>query len=133
MTRLLITIVAVLGVMAAPAAQQPAQPSQPTQREGAAPAQPSQPAQRGGAQPQPPSFRGGIDLVSLNVTVTDSTGRYVTDLPSAIISVTRGSRTKRIEHDHGCGSAPGALAVLEKRIDEVLGSEGWTGGRRVGR
>ena len=54
-------------------------------------------------------------------------GRYVTDLPSAIISVTRGSRTKRIEHDHGCGSAPGALAVLEKRIDEVLGSEQWTG------
>jgi Ca-activated chloride channel family protein len=97
-TRLLTTIVAVLGVMAAPAAQQPAQPSQPTQREGAAPAQPSQPApregaqpsqpaQRGGAQPQPPSFRGGIDLVSLNVTVTDSTGRYVTDLTEADFQV----------------------------------------------
>ena len=52
-------------------------------------------------------------------------GRYVTDLPSAIISVTRIGRTKRIEHDHGCGSAPGALAVLEKRIDEVLGSKWW--------
>jgi len=97
-TRLLTTIVAVLGVMAAPAAQQPAQPSQPTQREGAAPAQPSQPApregappaqppQRGGSQPQPPSFRGGIDLVSLNVTVTDSTGRYVTDLTEADFQV----------------------------------------------
>ena len=52
-------------------------------------------------------------------------GRYVTDLPSAIISVTRGGRTKRIEHDHGCGSAPLALAVLEKRVDEVLGSKRW--------
>ena len=52
-------------------------------------------------------------------------GRYVTDLPSAISSATVGGRTKRIEHDHGCGGAPGALAVLEKRIDEVLGSDRW--------
>jgi len=29
---------------------------------------------------QQPSFRSGIDIVSLNVTVTDSTGHYVTDL-----------------------------------------------------
>jgi hypothetical protein len=54
-------------------------------------------------------------------------GRYVTDLPSAISSATLGGRTKRIEHDHGCGGAPGALAVMEKRIDEVLGSGQWTG------
>jgi len=54
-------------------------------------------------------------------------GRYVTDLPGAIISATLGGRTKRIEHDHGCGGAPGALAVLEKRIDEILGSIRWTG------
>ena len=36
------------------------------------------------AQPAPqsgqPSFRTAIDIVSLNVTVTDSTGRYITDL-----------------------------------------------------
>lgn len=37
-------------------------------------------AQPGGAQPAQPSFRGGIELVSLNVTVTDAAGRYVTDL-----------------------------------------------------
>lgn len=54
-------------------------------------------------------------------------GRYVTDLPSVISSATLGGRTKRIEHDHGCGGAPGALAVLEKRIDEVLGSDRWIG------
>jgi hypothetical protein len=54
-------------------------------------------------------------------------GRYVTDLPSAISSATIRGRTKRVEHDHGCGGAPQALAVLEKRIDEVLGSERWTG------
>ena len=29
---------------------------------------------------QAPAFRSGVDLVSLNVTVADGTGRYVTDL-----------------------------------------------------
>jgi uncharacterized protein DUF6438 len=54
-------------------------------------------------------------------------GRYVTDLPTVITSVTLEGRTKRIEHDQGCGAAPGALVVLERRIDEVLGSGQWTG------
>jgi uncharacterized protein DUF6438 len=54
-------------------------------------------------------------------------GRYSTDSPSAITSVTIRGRTKRIEHDYGCGAAPGALVVLERRIDEVLGSGRWTG------
>jgi hypothetical protein len=54
-------------------------------------------------------------------------GRYVTDSPSAITSVRLRGRTKRIEHDYGCGAAPGALVVLERRIDEVLGSSQWTG------
>lgn len=53
-------------------------------------------------------------------------GRYVTDLPGAVSSATLGGRTKRIEHDYGCGSAPEALRVLEQRIDEVLGSGQWT-------
>jgi hypothetical protein len=52
-------------------------------------------------------------------------GRYVTDLPSAISTATLKGRTKRIEHDYGCGAAPGALMVLEQRIDEVLGTERW--------
>jgi uncharacterized protein DUF6438 len=57
-------------------------------------------------------------------------GRYVTDQPTAISTATSGGRTKRIEHDYGCGAAPAALAVLEKRIDEVLGSDRWTGRKR---
>ena len=56
-----------------------------------------------------------------------SCGRYSTDSPSAITSVTIRGRTKRIEHDYGCGAAPGALVVLERRIDEVVGSGRWTG------
>jgi hypothetical protein len=54
-------------------------------------------------------------------------GRYATDLPSAITSIRVNGRAKRIEHDYGCGAAPGALMVLERRIDEVLGSAQWTG------
>ena len=54
-------------------------------------------------------------------------GRYATDSPTAITSVHSGGRTHRIEHDYGCGSAPGALVVLERRIDEALGSSEWTG------
>ncbi len=54
-------------------------------------------------------------------------GRYATDLPSVITSARVGDRTKRIVHDHGCGSAPGALTVLERRIDQVLDTGRWTG------
>ena len=54
-------------------------------------------------------------------------GRYTTDSPSALTSVQIRGRTKHIEHDYGCGAAPGALVVLERRIDEVLGSGQWTG------
>jgi hypothetical protein len=54
-------------------------------------------------------------------------GRYATDSPSVITSVTIRGKTKRIEHDYGCGGAPGALVVLERRIDEVVGSGQWTG------
>ena len=53
--------------------------------------------------------------------------RYTTDSPSAISSATFRGRTKRIQHDYGCGGVPGALTVLEQRIDEVLHSDQWTG------
>ena len=55
-------------------------------------------------------------------------GRHSTDSPSAISSATYRGRTKSIEHYYGCVGVPGALTMLEKRIDEVLGSERWTGG-----
>jgi Ca-activated chloride channel family protein len=40
-----------------------------------------------GAQEKPQVFRAGVELVSLNVTVTDSQGRYVTDLQEGDFSV----------------------------------------------
>jgi hypothetical protein len=54
-------------------------------------------------------------------------GRYSTDSPTAIVSVNTGDRTHRVEHDYGCSSAPGGLVVLERAIDEALGSAEWTG------
>src|SRR5207248_4113725 len=39
------------------------------------------------AQQRQPSFRIGVELVSLNVTVTDGTARYVTDLEPADFNV----------------------------------------------
>ena len=54
-------------------------------------------------------------------------GRYATDSPTAVMSVSTGTRSHRVEHDYGCSSAPGGLVVLERRIDEALGSSEWTG------
>jgi Ca-activated chloride channel family protein len=57
---------------------------------GAQTAKPPEPAPAGPAAQagrQTPAFRGGIDLVSLNVTVTDANARYVIDLQQDDFSV----------------------------------------------
>jgi hypothetical protein len=72
--------------------------------------------------------RGGYFSFAPSYTPAEpACGRYATDSPTAITSVIRDGRTHRVEHDYGCGSAPGALVVLERRIDEALGSSEWTG------
>ena len=72
--------------------------------------------------------RGGYFTFAERYTSPEpACGRYVTDSPSVITSVTLRGRTKRITHDYGCGGAPGALVVLEHRIDEALNSDQWTG------
>jgi len=81
-TRALGTLIVTLGVIASQALgrqQQPQQPLPPAPPPSSAPA----PSGQEGAPPPPPqrpSFRAGVDLVSLNVTVTDQTGRYITEL-----------------------------------------------------
>ena len=72
--------------------------------------------------------RGGYFTFAERYTSPEpACGRYVTDSPTIITSVTLRGRTKRITHDYGCGGAPGALVVLEHRIDEALNSDQWTG------
>ena len=70
---------------------------------------------------------GYFSFANRYTSVEPACGRYATDSPSAITLVRMGGKTKRIEHDYGCGAAPGALVVLERRIDEVLNSARWTG------
>jgi len=53
--------------------------------------------------------------------------RYVTDLPTIVTQVRIGSRLKRVEHNRGCADAPERLSMLERRIDEVAGTERWVG------
>lgn len=69
------------GVVAAAAAVIGAQTAAPAPRPPA--------GQTGQAEPgrQTPSFRGGVELVSLNVTVVDGSSRYVTDLAADDFSV----------------------------------------------
>jgi len=65
---------------AAPAAPTPAAPpSAPASQD--APLPPAAPA------PQRPAFRAGVDIVSLNVTVTDGVNHYVTDLDQPDFSI----------------------------------------------
>jgi Ca-activated chloride channel family protein len=56
-----------------PAGQPPPATQQPPAQQRPAPQTPAPPAQQ-------PSFRSAVDVVSLNVIVTDGTGHYVTDL-----------------------------------------------------
>jgi hypothetical protein len=70
---------------------------------------------------------GYFNLASRYAVAESTCGRYSTDSPTAITTVTLRGRTKRIEHDYGCGAAPGALVVMERRIDEVLNTGRWTG------
>jgi hypothetical protein len=71
---------------------------------------------------------GYFELDTAYVYQSPGCGRYATDSPSVITSVTARGRTRRIQHDYGCQDAPAELGRLERRIDEVAGSSRWVGG-----
>lgn len=50
-----------------------------------------------------------------------------TDNPTATTSFNDGTRRRTIVHYHGCVATPGIekLSKLERRIDEILGTEKW--------
>lgn len=64
----------------------------------------------------------GIDYFALSDSYEDV---MVTDLPSAITSITIQGRTKRVRHYHGDLRAPQELTKLENRIDEIVNSSQW--------
>ncbi|MEM7119399.1 MAG: DUF6438 domain-containing protein, partial [Chloroflexota bacterium] len=55
------------------------------------------------------------------------TNRLVTDLPSAITSLTIDGKTKRIDRYFGDDTAPLILQQIENRIDQVANTSQWTG------
>jgi VWFA-related protein len=84
-------------------AQRPAQPGQAPTQPGPAPATPGQ-------QP-PPSFRGGVEIVSLTVTVTDRGGRYITGLDAGDFSVYEDGVQQEIQYFNR-SNLPIALSLL---------------------
>ena len=76
------------GAVAAPAPA-PAQATPPSTATPAAPpaGQAPSPAPAPPGPPQRPAFRAGVDIVSLNVTVQDAAGHYVTDLDQNEFSI----------------------------------------------
>jgi Ca-activated chloride channel family protein len=73
-------------VAAAAASLEISSAAQAPQTETPAPSAPSAPAAPQAGR-QAPAFRAGVELVSLNVTVADPSGRYVTDLEQGDFSV----------------------------------------------
>lgn len=72
----------------APTAPPPQAPAAPTQ--STAPQTPAPPASGSQQPPAPadqPTFRSGVEVVSLNVTVTERDGRFVSGLPQEAFSV----------------------------------------------
>jgi len=63
------------------------------------------------ARQDPPTFRGGINLVSLNVVVKDSRGRVIRDLTGADFEVRDQGRTVRLA-DFRVSDDPISVAVL---------------------
>lgn len=55
------------------------------------------------------------------------TNRFVTDMPSAITSLTVDGKMKRIDHYFGDDAAPLILQQVENRIDTVANTSQWTG------
>ena len=61
--------------------------------------------------PQTPAFRSGVDVVSLNVTVTDASGRFVTDLTREAFVVYEDDVHQEVRFFNR-GRSPIALALL---------------------
>jgi Ca-activated chloride channel family protein len=91
------------------AAQPPQEPSQ-TPAPAPTPAEP-QPADVPQQQPELPVFRAGVDVVSLNVTVTDKGGRYLQGLTEGQFSVFEDGVKQDLIYFSGT-QLPTALALL---------------------
>jgi hypothetical protein len=70
---------------------------------------------------------GYFEFADAYVMDAPACGMYATDSPTVITSVNLGGRRKTIRHDYGCHGAPRELAGLVRLIDDVAGTDRWTG------
>ena len=86
-----------------------------------------------GAQPQPAAvpFRAGVELVSLNVTVTDGTARYVTDLEQDGLPGLRGRRQagRHLLQPHQPADRARAAARHQRQHGDAAADGAGSGGR----
>lgn len=61
------------------------------------------------------------------VNTSDGCAGFMTDMPSAKTSISLSGRTKSVSHYYGCRGPEilAALTALERKIDEVAGTEKW--------
>jgi VWFA-related protein len=76
---------------------------------------------------QPPTFRVKVDLVVLNVAVTNRQGRYVTDLKASDFLISEDGIPQRIAHFAEGGQAP--VSVLDPK--ELAAAGGGAGGAGI--
>ena len=86
-------------------------PSSRARRRSPPAAQPPAAAGRPAAAP----FRAGVDIVSLNVTVTDGAGRYVTDLDQAEFSVFEDGVKQEVTFFNRAAAADRAVAAARQQ------------------
>ena len=78
-------------------------------------------AERPSAQSSPPSFRGGVDLVALDVCVKDRDGRFLPGLAADDFLVLDNNKPQRIEFFSAGGRVPLAVVVLVDRSSSMAG------------
>ena len=67
----------------------------------------------------------GFDALPDDIRASRLCGMAATDHPSAIVTLFRGARAKRVEDYHGCYPGPAALRRFELAIDSIAASERW--------
>ncbi len=109
-----VTVLLAVVLLATPSMQTPPEapaPPPPVEAAPQEPAEPPPPVAGGDAQPGQPVFRAGVDVVSLSVTVTDKTGRYLQGLDEPEFSIFEDGVRQDVIFFSGT-QLPTALALL---------------------
>ena len=79
------------------------------------------------SEPSLAELERAVNSAHLEGMATSYEHANVSDRATVTISFERGGSVSSVRHNLGDGSAPSALADLEKSIDAIVGVEQWTG------